>query len=167
MKEVLEALKTLQLSQAQLASNVDAISGRVNVLAGMKEVRDVAGAESSTAPRKEVDSISSIEESQEIKIPESPSLPLHKLIAKFLTLEHQVVEPQESFSRELLLSIFEVKIGTDESSTYPGQSGINPLPMDWGNKDPQERGPVVVSRTQSTLRRRNGEDSFTLFHNSC
>lgn len=93
--------------------------------------------------------------------------PLHKLIAKFLTLEHQVVEPQESFSRELLLSIFEVKIGTDESSTYPGQSGINPLPMDWGNKDPQERGPVVVSRTQSTLRRRNGEDSFTLFHNSC
>jgi len=75
MKEVLEALKTLQLSQAQLASNVDAISGRVNVLAGMKEVRDVAGAESSTAPRKEVDSISSIEESQEIKIPESPSLP--------------------------------------------------------------------------------------------
>lgn len=40
--------------------------------------------------------------------------------------------------------------------TYPGQSGINPLPMDWGHKDPQERGPVVVSRTQTTIRRRNG-----------
>ena len=41
--------------------------------------------------------------------------------------------------------------------TYPGQSGINPLPMDWGHKDPQERGPVVVSRGQTTIRRRNGK----------
>jgi hypothetical protein len=41
--------------------------------------------------------------------------------------------------------------------TYPGQSGINPLPMDWGNKDPQERGPVVVSRGATTIRRRNGK----------
>ncbi len=45
----------------------------------------------------------------------------------------------------------------DFGSTYPGQSGINPLPMDWGNKDPQKRGPVVVSRTPTTIRRRNGE----------
>ena len=29
--------------------------------------------------------------------------------------------------------------------------------MDWGNKDPQKRGPVVVSRASSTLRRRNGK----------
>jgi GTP cyclohydrolase N terminal len=41
--------------------------------------------------------------------------------------------------------------------TYPGQSGINPLPMDWGHKDPQQRGPVVVSRSQTTIRRRNGK----------
>ncbi len=42
LKEVLETLKQLQINQIQLASTVDAISGRVNVLAGMKEVRDVA-----------------------------------------------------------------------------------------------------------------------------
>jgi len=41
--------------------------------------------------------------------------------------------------------------------TYPGQSGINPFPMDWGNKDFQLRGPVVVSRGQTTIRRRNGK----------
>jgi hypothetical protein len=29
--------------------------------------------------------------------------------------------------------------------------------MDWGNKDPQQRGPVVVSRDPSTVRRRNGK----------
>jgi hypothetical protein len=42
-------------------------------------------------------------------------------------------------------------------STYPGQSGINSLPMDWGHRDPQERGPVVVSRNPTTIRRRNGK----------
>lgn len=46
---------------------------------------------------------------------------------------------------------------TGFSRTYPGQSGINPFPMDWGNKDDQLRGPVVVSRNPSTIRRRNGK----------
>lgn len=42
-------------------------------------------------------------------------------------------------------------------TTYPGQSGIDPLPMSWGHPDPIKRGPVVVSRNHSTFRRRNGE----------
>lgn len=42
-------------------------------------------------------------------------------------------------------------------TTYPGQSGIDPLPMSWGHPDPLKRGPVVVSRNHSTFRRRNGE----------
>ena len=42
-------------------------------------------------------------------------------------------------------------------TTYPGQSGIDPLPMKWGAADPTERGPVAVSRHTSTVRRRNGE----------
>ncbi|KAH8174254.1 GTP cyclohydrolase II domain-containing protein [Sarocladium implicatum] len=40
-------------------------------------------------------------------------------------------------------------------TTYPKQIGINPLPMDWGNGDPLKRGPVVVSRASSSIRRRN------------
>ncbi|KAK4082125.1 uncharacterized protein Triagg1_1937 [Trichoderma aggressivum f. europaeum] len=40
-------------------------------------------------------------------------------------------------------------------TTYPKQIGIDPLQMDWGNPDPQQRGPVVVSRAASTIRRRN------------
>jgi hypothetical protein len=36
------------------------------------------------------------------------------------------------------------------------------LPMDWGNKDPLKRGPVVVSRASSTVRRRNGESIAVL-----
>jgi hypothetical protein len=42
LKEVLETLKGLQLSQTQLAAHVDAISGRVNILSGIKEVQDAA-----------------------------------------------------------------------------------------------------------------------------
>ena len=40
--------------------------------------------------------------------------------------------------------------------TYPKQIGIEPLTMDWGNPDPLKRGPVVVSRSPSTIGRRNG-----------
>jgi hypothetical protein len=48
--------------------------------------------------------------------------------------------------------------------TYPKQAGVNPVPMDWGNLDPQSRGPVVVSHSASTVKRRNGEVSgrFTI-----
>ena len=31
--------------------------------------------------------------------------------------------------------------------------------MDWGHNDPQKRGPIVVGRSQATVRRRNGEYS--------
>lgn len=41
-------------------------------------------------------------------------------------------------------------------TTYPGQSGIHPVAINWGHEDPVLRGPVVVSRNQSTIRRRNG-----------
>ncbi|PGH16564.1 hypothetical protein AJ79_01670 [Helicocarpus griseus UAMH5409] len=40
-------------------------------------------------------------------------------------------------------------------TTYPGQSGISPIVMDWGNPDPLKRGPVVVSRHPDTVKRRN------------
>jgi len=142
LKEVLEAVKTLQLNQVQLASHVDAISGRVNVLAGMKEVRDVAGIEPTKAPRT-IEQISNSEEAhshEEIKIPESPSLPATHVDGEGLVAHAR--KASVGTSRIIL-------------TTYPGQSGINPLPMDWGNKDPQQRGPVVVSRTQTTIRRRN------------
>lgn len=41
LKEVLTTVKSLQLSQEQLASHVDAINGRVNILAGIKEVESI------------------------------------------------------------------------------------------------------------------------------
>ncbi|KAL3478155.1 GTP cyclohydrolase N terminal-domain-containing protein [Aspergillus californicus] len=40
-------------------------------------------------------------------------------------------------------------------TTYPGQSAVNPVPLQWGESDPEKRGPVLVSRHTSTLARRN------------
>lgn len=82
LKEVLGALKTLQINQVQLASNVDAISGRVNVLAGMKEVREVGGSNALNVSSQSPATSSIVEElhvHEDVKIPESPSLPAAEL----------------------------------------------------------------------------------------
>lgn len=81
MKEILTALQTLQMNQVQLASNVDAISGRVNVLAGMKEVASLSDTattegEEKSKVTKHGNGVAS-EESlvlEESKVPESPTL---------------------------------------------------------------------------------------------
>ncbi|KAM3071974.1 hypothetical protein ACMFMG_008441 [Clarireedia jacksonii] len=83
MQEILDSIKNLQVNQVQLASNVDAITGRVNVLAGMKEVRDVAAtgptttSEPSTSVPKSGESLPKDEH-----VPLSPSLPAAKLDAE-------------------------------------------------------------------------------------
>ncbi|PYH88066.1 aldolase [Aspergillus ellipticus CBS 707.79] len=40
-------------------------------------------------------------------------------------------------------------------TTYPGQSGIDPVPLEWGAPDAKSRGPVIVSRSAALLKRRN------------
>jgi hypothetical protein len=40
-------------------------------------------------------------------------------------------------------------------TTYPKQIGIKPIPLEWGAADPLQRGPVTVSRSPSTIGKRN------------
>ena len=35
---------------------------------------------------------------------------------------------------------------------YPGQVGIKPINLNWGDGDPQKRGPVVVSRHPGSIK---------------
>ena len=79
LQEVLGAVKQLQLNQTQLASNVDAISGRVNVLAGLKEVRDVAAAVVSQPVKKNQENINESPAPDDAVVPPSPSLPVAQL----------------------------------------------------------------------------------------
>lgn len=80
MQEILTSLKNLQVNQVQLASNVDAITGRVNVLAGMKEVRDVASTDSATQskPSEPVESASKDEALKDSDVPKSPTISMAK-----------------------------------------------------------------------------------------
>lgn len=85
MKEVLGALKTLQINQAQLSSSVEAISGRVNVLAGMKEVHDVAKTTPRSTKTTKPEPVTGIDESHiqdDAKIPASPSLPATQIVGE-------------------------------------------------------------------------------------
>lgn len=40
-------------------------------------------------------------------------------------------------------------------SAYPDQTGIRPVPMQWGAQDPKTRGPVVPSRLPASIKLRN------------
>lgn len=75
MKDVLEALKVLTANQTQLAANVDAINGRVNILAGIKEVEHAATASNS---RQDVPSSVAAhidnKEDHDVGVPESPTV---------------------------------------------------------------------------------------------
>ncbi|KAJ0117654.1 GTP cyclohydrolase II [Diaporthe amygdali] len=50
-------------------------------------------------------------------------------------------------------------------TTYPKQTGIKPIPLDWGASEPLQRGPIVVSRYSSTIRRRNAHGgSYSIYY---
>ncbi|CEH18442.1 gtp cyclohydrolase ii [Ceraceosorus bombacis] len=49
-------------------------------------------------------------------------------------------------------------------STYPGQSGIKPLPLVWGAQDPQQRGVIVASRHPNSIKVRNAIGAYGGFY---
>jgi hypothetical protein len=137
LKEILEGLKAMRLENSQLASAIDKINGRVNVLAGVKQVKDEAATDAangtlSTEKAKEADSAQTVEAVSQQYEPTSPNA------------EAPPRRASVSKTSKIILT------------SYPGQSGVDPLPMEWGAKDPAVRGPVVVSRHNNTIRRRNG-----------
>ncbi|KAJ3319724.1 Uracil-regulated protein 1 [Blyttiomyces sp. JEL0837] len=56
---------------------------------------------------------------------------------------HQGSAPTQLYNHRIVLT------------TYPGQVGINPIPLTWGHPDPRIRGPIVASRIPSSLKLRN------------
>ncbi|KAF2630247.1 hypothetical protein BU25DRAFT_419267 [Macroventuria anomochaeta] len=136
LKGILEELKAMRLENSQLASAIDKINGRVNVLAGVKQVKDEAASEAangtlSKEKAKEADSAQTVEAVSQLYKPTS------------LNAEAPPRRVSVSKTSKIILT------------SYPGQSGVDPLPMEWGAKDPAVRGPVVVSRHNNTIRRRN------------
>ena len=137
LKEILEGLKAMRQENSQLASAIDKINGRVNVLAGVKQVKDEAATDAvngtlNKEKAKEAESVQTVEAVSQQYEPTSPNA------------EAPPRRSSVSKTSKIILT------------SYPGQSGVDPLPMEWGAKDPAVRGPVVVSRHNNTIRRRNG-----------
>ena len=150
LSQIQASISSMQSDYTRLAASVDALDGKVNALSGIKQVND--GVKNNRGPEEE-NSISknSTPTAQAISTP--PSEPRSSL---------DMERPSKSYlssDRTTLSSSPNRSTGTSRIilTTYPGQSGIDPFAMDWGNEDPKLRGPVVVSRNSRTVRRRNGE----------
>lgn len=126
MADVLQALKAIQENQTKLAAEVESVSHRLDTLA--------PPAHSPTLAEKSP---------PESALPTESALPQPALAASAKESSSASAQAEKSgFTSRIILT------------TYPKQIGINPIPLNWGAPGP-ERGPVVVSRSSSTIRKRN------------
>ena len=149
LNQICSTLQSMQNDYQNLSTAVSTIEGRVNILASLRQLHDAA--ESEPQSTNGVPKPILVGE----QLPSKTATPLissPRLLPSENTLESSPLGKHHGPARGSGSSTNSRIILT----TYPGQSGIDPLPMHWGHKDPMQRGPVVVSRSQSTIRRRNG-----------
>ncbi|KAL9578584.1 MAG: hypothetical protein Q9212_005624 [Teloschistes hypoglaucus] len=146
--QILSTLQAVQNGYDQLAQVVQNVQARLDGIVGQDSshpwsnqyVHDSGVAETLREKRQD-------EEESPAKSHQKPQAP---------TTSWNSASPQQTSSSGLSSRIV--------LTTYPGQSGIDPISMNWGHADPIKRGPVVVSRSQTTIRRRNGKRSI---HKDC
>ena len=144
LEQIQATLRDMQKEYQSITRAIETITGRVNVLSGVKEMQD------SVASPKTVPVPAGVEALAPVSISDLP-VPSDKVDEE----EHatSVYRPrQSSLTSRIILT------------TYPSQTGIEPVQMKWGAKDYATRGPVVVSHNKSTVRRRNGKSSQARFH---
>ena len=154
LKQILSIVQSIQEGYQHLSAAVESIQRQVNVISEVKQVHDIAGKDYPSQTRIAPTQPSSTGDQQIV----SETQPGPN--AQASSLELGSAGPSEA--RNDGESLYGRKLGANSTSriiltTYPGQSGIDPLSMKWGHPDAQVRGPVVVSRSQSTIRRRNGK----------
>jgi hypothetical protein len=144
LKEVLETLKQVVQNHAQLSATVDSINGRLNVLSSIDQMRAMPNG-------TKVPQDSGTNRSEEVAIDATrrPATPTQTGAGDLHEDDRPASTPSSPQRKAGITSRIIL-------TTYPGQAGIYPLPMQWGAKDPVERGPVVVGRSGPTIRRRNG-----------
>lgn len=111
LQEILSSLNSLKQDHSQLASSVDAINGRVNTLAGIKQVQDGIAHDANLPsprmpPRAHGDSVSSLDGHNKDTGADQPSSPPPGRRA--------------STTSKIILT------------SYPGQAGVDPIPLNWG-----------------------------------
>jgi len=151
-KQILSTLHTMQDDYKHLSASVESIEGRINTLSGTKHVHDVAR---ETRRPSSTDSITShspvLRVQDKIPPPAFTDLRYSRPLRSSEVSHEDIADRKASPSGRVSSSMTSKIILT----TYPGQSGIDPLPMNWGHENANLRGPVVVSRAQGTIRKRN------------
>jgi hypothetical protein len=141
LEDVKEAMKAISLGQTKLLSAVETVSQRVAELEkSQDEDRRRAGGSGTDGLRR-----------------------MATPLAGGFTPSPSAVMPAEAGTQTPPPSSTTPTFPDSKSSlssrvvltTYPKQIGIKPLPMEWGAGDPLQRGPVTVSRSPSTIGKRN------------
>lgn len=147
LTEILATLKKLQQDHAHLSAAVDTIGAKVDSLSHAPQT-PVARPQSRDADSGQRGSPSI----DPLAIPKAANGVSSGVPTSMSEKINDTVKDPRSSSPMRRSSVTSRIILT----TYPGQAGIDPIPMNWGSANPSERGPVVVSRNQHTIRRRNG-----------
>ena len=157
LAEILSTLRKMQLDHSHLASSVESLQSRMEMSSTLREMRPqrnsfVLGKDSPSLDPVQIAKAanglsSSPPSSTNLQEPPSPQR---------LASSPPISARKTSASSRIILT------------TYPGQSGIDPVPLEWGAEDPMTRGPVVVSRHYNTVRRRNAigahGGSYSIYH---
>ncbi|OLN95448.1 Uracil-regulated protein 1 [Colletotrichum chlorophyti] len=152
LAQVLGALKSIQQTQSDLVAAVDSLTQRYHQLSGDADAAALAASPSLDATSQER--------------PRTPYRPDDGTTA--------AAGSTQTSSSDLSLQAPAVPSSPGQRSgltsriiltTYPKQIGIKPLPLNWGKSDPHLRGPVVVSRSSSTIGKRNGPGgSYSIYY---
>lgn len=145
LKQIQATLLSIQQNYRQLSAAVEAIDGRVNLIASVGHIHEAV------SPHEPINSAASLSPDSAKQTISESSPHVSALVGTTA-----VDSAEDAFGKKPSLAAR----GSPSRiilTTYPGQSGINPITMKWGHPNPRERGPVVVSRSQSTVRRRNGK----------
>ncbi|KJZ71028.1 Uracil-regulated protein 1 [Hirsutella minnesotensis 3608] len=138
--EVLDALRKVQQGQSHLLAAVESISDKLALAAGVAhpQATPAGNAFGSEADVRHLGD-GAISSGGDLQSGLSSTNAQAAQEASSATSS----KPKPGFTSRIVLT------------TYPKQIGIDPFALDWGNPDPQKRGPVVVSRSTTTIRRRN------------
>ena len=160
LKQILSTIQSIQKDHQHLFATVESIQEKVNAISGVKQGSNTAEtiypSQTRVAPIQPSSTVD-----QQLTNNNDPDPSTENALLEFDSAGH-------SEARRVGESLHGRKHGATSTSriiltTYPGQSGIDPLTMNWGHADALKRGPVVVSRSQSTVRRRNGRQGGSLF----
>jgi GTP cyclohydrolase II len=155
LKDISSTLKKMQQDHAQLAANVETIQSRVDMSNSFSQFRSQTQARNSIpngSPSLDPKEVAKYASGLSSSPPPSATLG-EAAIGKPIPAAHA---RKPSITSRIILT------------TYPGQSGIDPIPLEWGESSPDKRGPVVVSRGNNTIRRRNAlgahGGSYSIYH---